>query len=988
MSHTSSKPPSAGSRRQQAPAAADMCCPLAARDQPLGSRSGRRRRGWAASRAAVVATSVAGLVLLTPQAAVGAPVVSTPVKLSSPMQDAVSAIRDAQQQVTDINSAMPWLTQYDIDNQLAPYTKMMADMSLNFVLFSLNGSRGFDSNGQLLSPVRSAPAADPLPMMNNGNPDNTYIAPATGDDTWTMTIYPGPGTQDTVLSTMLGDSVTSSYDTARSYSLSQFTPNADGSYTITMSPTEQPGNWVDTQDSVAMLNRFSAGDWGLMQSSMTYHESGTPGYTMPVLSDDDIKSILDTIATNMVEQNATSNYIGFAQYFSEIPFNTMSDIITAGSNEIGPALLGQYGSLGRFELDPDEALIVKVPNLESAYSSIMISSALNNVGAQPGWASTVAGLNDTRAFQSSDGFTYYVISGKDPGVANWLDTDGLSNGDIGQRWQSHDPEISIEDIPKITTAVVPVVDVENYLPTDFPSVTAAERAANLQNHMLEYAYKVNQARNSGWVTQNLELGQIKAAIGTDEFNNLFGVQSDVPSVLDRMMDPSLMADPTTVIHHLLTTDPSETLSASVQNIPTLRQDIEMPMMLSALSLAMLMKQGVTATEFGTWLDSTFTDPATSITAGFLNARDDLSVVIMNADGYAPLTPNDLSLVSGKLSDLNISESNMFSAALAYVLGLGDSSAVFDPSQSALTSLLSAEVDEQAGDHGDAAAEIADAEADDAALQTLAGTGDAEAVLSAVVNAPATIVDGTLNGGYGPDIIPGIFSFPGLLSGTVASPIIGKLAGPAQTFLNLRDDITVALGGTLNPVTTSSQLALLADAETPAPDNVYATTGAGLSDVGSLPELDEVTTRFSVTTSGSSAASTSLSEKIASSTGDELALASTQADSNGSEVGSVGSPDATDVAASADGDAADSSKVEADRHADTLQGKAERQQARQDAKADRVAKRTEAKAERQQARQEAQPERQTKKTARQAAAKESKTKTGASTVPRPNRTPAQ
>ncbi|MGV0734599.1 hypothetical protein [Mycolicibacter sinensis] len=627
-----------------------------------------------------MATTVAGVVLLTPQAAVAGTVLSTPVKLSSSMQDAVNAILDAQQQVTDINSAMPWLTQYDIDNQLAPYTKMLADMTLNFVLFSLNGSRGFDSNGELLSPVRSAPVADPLPMMNNGNPDNTYIAPATGDGTWTMTIYPGPGTQDTVLSTMLGDSVTSSYDTARSYALSQFTPNANGSYTITMSPTEQPGNWVDTQDSVAMLNRFSAGDWGLMQSSMTYHELGTPGYTMPVLSDDDITSILNTIATNMVEQNATSNYIGFAEYFSEIPFNTMSDIITAGSNEIGPALLGQYGSLGRFELDPDEALIVRVPNLESAYSSIMISSALNNVGAEPGWATTVAGLNDTRAVQSSDGFTYYVISDKDPGVANWLDTDGLSNGDIGQRWQGLDPDINVEDIPKITTEVVPVADIENYLPTDFPTVTAAERAADLQNHLLEYAYKVNQAHNSGWVTQHLELAQIKAAIGTDEFNTLFGVQSDVPSVLDRMTDPSLMADPTTVVHNLLTTDPSETLSGIVQNIPTLRQDIEMPMMLSALSLAMLMKQGMTATELETWFNSTFTDPATSITAGFLNARDDLSVVIMNADGYSPLTSNDFSLVSDKLSDLYDSEFNMLSAGLAYALGLGDSSAVFDPSQ--------------------------------------------------------------------------------------------------------------------------------------------------------------------------------------------------------------------------------------------------------------------------------------------------------------------
>ncbi len=83
------------------------------------------------------------------------------------------------------------------------------------------------------------------------------------------------------------------------------------------------------------------------------------------------------------------------------------------------------------------------------------------------------------------------------------------------------------------------------------------------------------------------------------------------------------------------------------------------------------------TGLGTWLESTFTDPATSITAGFLNARDDLSVVLMNADKYSALSFGDLSLVSDRLSDLHESVSNMLAAGLAHALGLGDSSAVFD-----------------------------------------------------------------------------------------------------------------------------------------------------------------------------------------------------------------------------------------------------------------------------------------------------------------------
>ncbi len=612
---------------------------------------------------------------VVPQAA-AAPALTTPVRLlSDSLQSAINEILNAQQQVATSVSALPWVTPYDVAHQLGPYTQMVANTMLASILNMENASRGFDSNGQIAPTPWGAPAADPLQMQNFASADNIYFGLATGDKTWIITVYPGHGTQDMLFSPMVGDGVTTSYLTARTDDFAGFTPNADGSYTIILSPTEHAGNWVDTQGSVSTLIRDTVGDWGLMHNTLRVQEVGASGYTMPVLSTDNITSILQTLGANFVYQNSTPTYIGLANAMAQIPFNMVTTPAPSQPGVIGPAVVGQINSMGRFQLEPDQALILKVADVPGRYSSAEIGSALNNVGSQPGWATSVGQINGAQAFHSSDGYTYYVISAKDPGVANWLDTNGAANGDIALRWQGAE----VSSIPRPTFEVVSINDIKNYLPDDTPTVTLAERAVEIQNHLLEYGYKINQYHDSGWVTQNLEIDQIKAAIGAEQFDSIFGTQLNVPSVLDRMLDPMLMADPTTVIHDLLTNNPGDMLSAIVQNFPTLLQDIQMPAVLAALRLSMLVDSGLPglATGLGTWLESTFADPATSITAGLLNARDDLSVVIMNADKYSPLSFGDLSLVSDRLSDLHESVSNMLAAGFAHALGLGDSSAVFD-----------------------------------------------------------------------------------------------------------------------------------------------------------------------------------------------------------------------------------------------------------------------------------------------------------------------
>ena len=88
---------------------------------------------------------------------------------------------------------------------------------------------------------------------------------------------------------------------------------------------------------------------------------------------------------------------------------------------------------GNFDLKPDEALIVQVPDVPSGYSGIEL---MNVFGAALPYTLAQTTLNNTTAFADPDGSTYYVVSATNPGVANWLDSNGVSSGEIFARFEN------------------------------------------------------------------------------------------------------------------------------------------------------------------------------------------------------------------------------------------------------------------------------------------------------------------------------------------------------------------------------------------------------------------------------------------------------------------------------------------------------------------------------------------------------------------------
>jgi LPS sulfotransferase NodH len=75
----------------------------------------------------------------------------------------------------------------------------------------------------------------------------------------------------------------------------------------------------------------------------------------------------------------------------------------------------------------------------------------------------------------SDNVVRFVIAHDDPGVHNWLDTQGFSDGNLGYR------NLMSQNPAQFRTRLVERADVVAQLPKDTAMVTAAERVEELRD---------------------------------------------------------------------------------------------------------------------------------------------------------------------------------------------------------------------------------------------------------------------------------------------------------------------------------------------------------------------------------------------------------------------------------------------------------------------------------------------------------------------------
>jgi hypothetical protein len=125
-------------------------------------------------------------------------------------------------------------------------------------------------------------------------------------------------------------------------------------------------------------------------------------------------------------------------------------------------LATQFSSAGHFDLAEDQALIVTVPAAGrdvAPYQGIQLGSmwyiSLDYINHQTSLTADQARIDPDRRLR-------FVISQRDPGVANWLELTGRRRGYVQIRWQRLTRELIPEDGPRVE--VVPFGEVPRRLP--------------------------------------------------------------------------------------------------------------------------------------------------------------------------------------------------------------------------------------------------------------------------------------------------------------------------------------------------------------------------------------------------------------------------------------------------------------------------------------------------------------------------------------------
>ncbi len=249
----------------------------------------------------------------------------------------------------------------------------------------------------------------------------------------------------------------------------------DGSFEFVISP-ERPagyeGDWfaLDPKCEKLMVRIVSC-DWGVERE---------PRFGIARLDVDDAKG-----RPSLTQLHAAFDEIPFITGVCAMAFPThVEELRNEGYlNELKifdvsqmSGLQGQFYYEGAYELADDEALIseVRVPD-SYRYWSIILT---NDLYETTDWYNNQASLNDAQGVVDPDGVFRTVISARDPGVHNWLDTSGYPSGAIQGRWF----EASAKPMP--TLRKVKVGDVLSQLPQSTRRVSPQERSEALRNRRL------------------------------------------------------------------------------------------------------------------------------------------------------------------------------------------------------------------------------------------------------------------------------------------------------------------------------------------------------------------------------------------------------------------------------------------------------------------------------------------------------------------------
>jgi Protein of unknown function (DUF1214) len=260
---------------------------------------------------------------------------------------------------------------------------------------------------------------------------------------------------------------------------------ADGSFKILAGPEPADGrkNYLHTPEGGWLLVRQSLSDWSNQSiienmKVQLLDRADRPAPTFAELEKRLIEVMPMSTMVNrtymhrMFEEATGSLYVSFG--------NTL--------NHLKPTVATRGGAWGyvtgtTYQIPRDKAFVVTIATDDARYSAIQLHDA---------WGRTLdpvymTNRNNGISTRNPDGTITYVLSERDPGVANWLDTRGIESGSLIMRWQGVTPPADGSQASMVRDAqLVAFDDLKSVLPKDVPMITADARRAELQRRKIAF----------------------------------------------------------------------------------------------------------------------------------------------------------------------------------------------------------------------------------------------------------------------------------------------------------------------------------------------------------------------------------------------------------------------------------------------------------------------------------------------------------------------
>jgi hypothetical protein len=274
----------------------------------------------------------------------------------------------------------------------------------------------------------------PYTKLGLDNPDTLYFHAYLRDDAEYVVTGLRGSTADLSFQVLGGDySPVQVPDSLTAFDDRKLELAADGSFELRFGPrrADQPHNYVPLGEGSAMLIvREVYSDWSAEQrGTVAIRRADTAG-TAPPPPDTSVLAKRYGVAGKILISRLRT-FLAFPEWFYlNLPVNTLTE-----PRSTPGGLTTQFSSVGHYDLADDRAMIVTVPAAAkdvAPYQGIQLGSmwyvSLDYINHQ-------TSLTADQARADPDGMFRFVISERDPGVANWLECTGHRRGYIQLRWQ-------------------------------------------------------------------------------------------------------------------------------------------------------------------------------------------------------------------------------------------------------------------------------------------------------------------------------------------------------------------------------------------------------------------------------------------------------------------------------------------------------------------------------------------------------------------------